>query len=104
MQYIDFVITQSSLDNGRIYFEASQKDFFPAESIGGRGAHEHAATQVHIDAAGDLIETDIRISSAVRISPRKSFRAWLRSQQAVDGGKARLHLVSEGSYKLEYLG
>lgn len=104
MHHIDFIITQSSLDNGRIYFEIFHTSFFPSDVIGGRGANELAPAQIAIDAAGQNVATDIRISSNVRISPRKSFRAWMRSQHAIAGGKARLHYVDKRNYKLEYLG
>lgn len=104
MNYIDFTITKSSLGNGRIYFEGVFQDFFPTDIIGGRGGDEHATGKVTFDAAGEVVETDIRMSSSTRLSPRKSFRHWIRSQQAAEGGKARLHRVSERSYLIEYLG
>jgi len=104
MQFIEFIVTQSSLDNGRLYFENTRSDFFPSDAIGGRGANEHAKSNITIDTAGESVLTDIRVSSAVRLSPRKSFKNWLHSQQATADGKARLYCVSERSYKLEYLG
>jgi len=81
-----------------------EHNFFPDDAIGGRGSKEHAASTVVIDAAGELIETDIPISSSVRLSPRKSFCQWMRAQQAAQGGKARLYPVSERDCRLEYLG
>ena len=103
MHHIDFIITKSSLDNGRIYFETSHTSFFPSDVIGGRGSNEYAPAQISIDAAGKKINTDIRISSSVRISPRKSFRSWMRSEQVVAGGKARLHSIDKRNYIPEFL-
>ncbi|MFN3957000.1 MAG: hypothetical protein ACK4Q6_05715 [Tepidimonas ignava] len=104
MHHIDFTITQSSIDNGRLYFDAAHTTFFPPDVMGGRGAQEHAASTVRIEAGGETHETDIRVSSSVRISPRKSFKRWLAAARAVEGGKARLHRIAERHYKLEYLG
>lgn len=103
MHYIDFSITQSSIDNGRLYFDAAHQSFFPIDAIGGRSATEHAHGAVAIEANGELFETDIR-ANASRISPRKSFKSWLKSVGATDGGKARLHKLAERHFKLEYLG
>ena len=102
--FFDFTITRSSIDNGRLYFESIQRDFFPTDAIGGRSADEHTVNKIVIDAAGQEIETDIRFSSSVRLSPRKSFRQWMRSQRVAEGGRARLHRVSSQSFRLEYLG
>lgn len=103
MNYFDFTITKSSIDNGRIYFEGVDRNFFPADAIGGLSADQHALGKIVIEAAGQIVETDIRYSSSVRLSPRKSFRQWMRSQQAVEGGRARLHRVTDRDFKLEYL-
>ncbi|NYT79047.1 hypothetical protein H0A71_18825 [Alcaligenaceae bacterium] len=102
--HIDFVITQSSIDNGRIYFSSNDIDFFPADSLGGRGKDEHASATVSIQAGNITQETDIRHSSSVRISPRKSFKAWLKEIGATDGDKARLYRISERQYRIEYPG
>lgn len=104
MQHIDFTITQSSIDNGRLYLEAIHTGFFPPDAVGGRGKKELAPTTVCIDANGDFHDTDLRVSSSVRISPRKSFKKWLAAVRAVSGDTARLHRVTERQYRLEYLG
>lgn len=104
MNYFDFTITKSSIDNGRIYFDAIELNFFPDDATGGRSGDELAINKIVIHAAGQVIETDIRFSSNVRLSPRKSFRKWMRSQQVLEGGRARLHRVADRSYNLEYLG
>ncbi|MEO8298468.1 MAG: hypothetical protein ABI574_11740 [Burkholderiales bacterium] len=104
MQSIDFTITQSSIDNGRLYFEAGHINFFPSDAVGGRGATEHAAGKIHIAASGVEVETDIRQSSTIRISPRKSFKNWLNLVCAINGGTARLHRIAERYYTLEYIG
>lgn len=103
-KFIEFDITQSSIDHGRIYFSSVHTDFFPADVIGGRGKNEHASNSVHIEAAGEIIETDIRRSSAVRISPRKSFKFWLQATKATNGAKACLYRLSERQYRLQYRG
>ncbi len=104
MQHIDFTITQSSLDHGRLYFEGTPKGFFPTDVLGGRGSADLAQVAVCIVAGDDAVQTDIRVSSTVRLSPRKSFRLWLRSVQAVAGGSARLHKTAEREYRLQYIG
>lgn len=102
--YINFIITQSSVDNGRIYFSSDDVAFFPSDVLGGRGKDEHASSTVSIQAGGVTHETDIRHSSSVRISPRKSFKAWLKAVGAAEGDNARLHRISERQYRIEYLG
>jgi len=104
MQHIDFTITQSTIDNGRLYFDTAHTNFFPSDAMGGRGAQEHALNTVRIEADGAVNDTDLRVSSAIRISPRKSFKKWLASVNAASGSKGRLHRVSERHYRLEFLG
>lgn len=104
MHHFDFTITQSSIDNGRIYFDSRHTDFFPPDVFGGRSATEHAPNRVQIDVAGKLVDTDIRVSSAVRISPRASFKQWLTACKATEGSTARLHRISERAYRLEFIG
>ena len=104
MTSIDFIITQSSIDNGRIYFDKKDKGFFPEDCIGGRSASEHAPGKVSIDVGGKVEETDIRVSSSTRISPRKGVKKWLESVGAKDGDKAKLHRISDREYRLEYVG
>lgn len=102
--YIDFIITQSSIDNGRIYFSSSDTAFFPSDSLGGRGKDEHASAIITIEAGNVSLETDVRHSSSLRISPRKSFKTWLKDMEANDGDRARLHRISERVYRIEFLG
>lgn len=104
MNHIDFTITQSSIDHGRLYFEGVPKGFFPPDAVGGRGAAEHAPTLVTIVAGGDSVDTDIRENSAVRLSPRKSFSPWLRSVRAIAGGTAHLVRTGDRTYSLQYKG
>jgi hypothetical protein len=104
MQHIDFTITQSTIDNGRLYFDTTHTNFFPSDAMGGRGAQEHALNAVRIEADDGVHDTDLRVSSKIRISPRKSFKKWLASVKAASGSKARLHRVSERHYRLEFLG
>lgn len=104
MNHIDFMIIQSRIDNGRIYFDACHKPFFPADALGGRGKTEHASGKIQIEVHGEMIETDIRESNSARISPRKSVKSWLKSVGATKGAKARLHRVSDRQYAIEYLG
>jgi hypothetical protein len=104
MSHFDFTIIQSSIDNGRIYFDACHKPFFPADALGGRGKAEHASGKIQIEVYGEMIETDIRESSSARISPRNSVKSGLKSVGATNGANARLHPVNDRQYALEYLG
>lgn len=104
MHLIDFTITQSSIDNGRLYFDAAHQSFFPSDALGGRSGADKAPGHVSIEIDGVCFDTDIRLSSSVRISPRKSFKTWLAAVKAHDGAKARLYRASDRHYKLEYIG
>ena len=104
MNRIDFTIIQSSINNGRLYFENVPKDFFPADAIGGRSEGEHAPATVRIVAGSESFDTDIRVSSAIRLSPRRSFKLWLRAVKAADGGTAQLVLMGDRTYRLDYKG
>jgi hypothetical protein len=104
MTDIRFSLTQSTINNGRIYFEASHRHLFPADAITeSRGADDHAKATIVIEVDGVDFATDIR-ANGKRLSPRKSFTPWLKSQKAVADDQARLVKLAEGRFRLEYLG
>lgn len=59
---------------------------------------------VEFIAGGDVIDTDIRDVTAVRISPRRSFASFLKSVRAEEGKMLRITKVSNRKFKLDYLG
>ena len=104
MTEICFPLTDATIKNGRIYFEASHRHLFPADAITeSRGADDHAQATIVIEVDGVDYATDIR-ANGKRLSPRKSFTPWLKSKKAVADDQARLMKLSEGRFRLEYLG
>lgn len=105
MTIIPIELIAATINNGRIYFSMEYKALFPADAIAeDRSRDAKAANTVLIEAGGIDYHTDIRINSSTRLSPRKSFAAWLKSQQAATGDRARLVQVGERHFRLEYLG
>lgn len=100
-QFIETAITGATLRNGRIYFSASLASFFPADSLGARGGNGPHGVQVTIVAGGEEHETDIRLSSGQRISPRRSFARFLRASKASEGQRLRLIRIGERRFALE---
>lgn len=99
--FIEGEITGPVLRSGRIYFSASLTSFFPADSLGARGGNGAHGVPVTIVAGADEIETDIRLSSGARISPRRSFARWLKAIRAREGGRVRLVRLDERRFRLE---
>lgn len=100
----DIKIIGSTIRNGRIYFSSSDSSFFPADSFGDRSRTGGRGVFVQFVAGGDVIETDIRDVSAIRVSPRKSFASFLKSVRAEEGKMLRITKVSDRKFKLDYLG
>jgi hypothetical protein len=73
----DIELTGPIIRNGRIYFASSDRSFFPEDSFGDRHRAGGKGKPVKFHAGGREIETDIRLSSGERISPRKSFDYFL---------------------------
>lgn len=101
--YIDGEVTGPVLRNGRLYFKASDSAFFPADSFGDRGEGKRGMP-VSIEAGIESFSTDIRTSSSVRISPRRSFSAFLESSKAVEGMTIRVHRLEPRRFRLELIG
>ncbi len=103
MSHRDITLIQATVDNGRIYFPSTDLKFFPADSFGDRMGDGHRGTPVVFRAAGLEIETDIRISSGQRLSPRSSFAAFLKQVSAVEGAVLRFTRTSERGYQVDSL-
>lgn len=99
----DIFLTGAMLRNGRLYLSYSDKRFFPEDSLGERSG-EKKGIPVTFVVNGQSFESDIRLSSGQRISPRRSFSSFLQSVRAREGGRVRVHRVSDRVYRLEYLG
>lgn len=104
MSHRDISLVQSSIDNGRIYFAPTDVKFFPADSYSDRAGDGHKGVPVIFRAGGDEYETDIRISSGHRLSPRRSFAAFLKNVRAVEGATLRVTRTADRDYQVEYLG
>lgn len=100
----DLVLVQASIDNGRIYFPPEAMAFFPADSFGDRAGEGHKGNPVLFRGAGLAFETDIRISSSKRLSPRCSLASFLVYVGARAGGMLRIKRTAEREYQLYYLG
>jgi hypothetical protein len=100
-ELIETDITGPVLRNGRIYFRASLASFFPADCLGARSGNGAHGLSVTIAACSEEYETDIRLSSGERISPRRSFARRLKSIRAGEGDRLRLVRVGERRFRLE---
>lgn len=100
---IETEITGSTLRNGRIYISASLAAFFPSDSLGARGGGGPRGLPVTIVANGEEYQTDIRLSSGRRISPRSSFARFLRAVGATEGQRLRLTRTDDRRYVLDVL-
>jgi len=98
----DIELTDSTINNGRIYFSASDKSFFPSDSFGTRKTGERANT-VTFEIAGEEVHTDIRLSSGQRISPHRSFGRFLKALKSRSGDIWRVFRVDDRRYRIEPL-
>lgn len=103
MVAIPVTINQSSIDNGRIYIDAVHKPLFGNLRLGAR-SKDSLGDIVTIEAGGTNYETDIRESSAVRLSPRSSFKGYLAAVKAVEGDHFQLTELAPRRYRLEPAG
>ena len=93
-------VTQSSVDNGRLYFDTEEcADFFPADAIGPRSSP--IDKHVTINAGGHPYFGEIRICSGTRLSPRRSFESFLRQIRAEAGTQLRVTRLSEREYRID---
>ena len=100
----DIELISSSINNGRIYFPSTDIKFFPLDSFADRERAGHKGKSVTFVAAGITFESDIRIYSAHRISPRRDFRRFFAEISAKTGAKVRVTRIADREYVLEYLG
>lgn len=104
MSYRDIALIRSTIDNGRIYFPPTDMKFFPADAFGDREGEGHKGVPVVFRAGGAELQTDIRISSGQRLSPRSSFGAFLKKVGAVEGGVLRVTRTADREYQVDYIG
>ena len=102
--HIDIKLIESSIRYGRIYFSSTDCDFFPKDSFGDREGDAGEGKPVEFIAGGETYDTDIRVSSSIRLSPRKSFASFLKLVCAVKGATLRITRISERQYTVDYLG
>ena len=67
--HIEIVITQSSIDNGRLYIESRHAKFFPSDSFGDRSGGDDKGNTISIESDTHKKETDIRHLSTIRFGP-----------------------------------
>ncbi len=103
MQFREITLNQSSIKNGRIYFPINDAKFFPADSLGDRTSDGHKGNLVLFCAGSFEIESDIRISSGQRISPRKTFAPFLKSVSAAVGDRLRIVRKGDRDYLVEHI-
>jgi hypothetical protein len=103
MQFREIILIQSSIDNGRIYFPINDAKFFPADSLADRASDGHKGESILFRAGGFEIESDVRISSGQRVSPRKTFAAFLKSVSALAGDKLRVTRDGDREYTVEHI-
>ncbi|TIC78494.1 hypothetical protein [Crenobacter intestini] len=94
-----FEITQSTLDNKRIYFSSEHKHLFP-DKLGSRKKGDLGA-EVEFYVDGTIVKTDIRENSSLIISPRKSFGSFLKNNKLSVGHKVKVKQIGENQFALE---
>ena len=100
----DVELINSSINNGRIYFPSTDIKFFPSDSFSDRQRTGHKGKSVTFLAGGIIFESDIRVCSGQRISPRRDFRRFFVAVLAKTGAKVRVTRTTDREYELEYLG
>lgn len=103
MQFREITLIQSSIDNGRIYFPINDAKFFPVDSLADRVGDGHKGNPVLFRAGSFEIESDVRISSGQRVSPRKTFSPFLKSVSAAVGDKLRIVREGDREYSVEHI-
>ena len=103
MTYREITLIKSSIDNGRIYFPPTDVKFFPPDAYGDRAGDGHKGIPVLFRASGLELESDFRISSGKRLSPRRSFAAFLKGVFASEGGVLRVTRTADREYQVAYI-
>lgn len=103
METREIELIKSSITNGRIYFSSEDIKFFPANSFGDRAGNGHRGKPVVFMASGLRIESDIRISSGKRLSPRSTFAPFIKIVSAKAGDRLVITRVSEREYSVQHV-
>src|SRR5437763_1469374 len=103
MPFREIELIGSTIRNGRIYFPSTDVKFFPSDSFADRSRIGHKGNPVVFRAGGRTLETDIRISSGQRLSPRRSFSFFFREVAAREGAGLKVTRLADREYELEYL-
>ena len=98
----DITLIQSTIDHGHIVFARSDESFFPRDAIGDRGRGARGVP-VFFSARDSTIESDIRIMSGVRLSPRTSFMPYLKAVRARAGDLLHITRIGDREYLVEYV-
>lgn len=99
----DLTLIQSTIDHGHIVFARSDESFFPRDALGDRGRKGARGVPVYFSARESTIETDIRIMSGVRLSPRTSFMPYLKAVRARAGDLLHITRIGDRDYLVEYV-
>lgn len=102
MQKREIEVTQSSIDNGRIYFPIADKNFFPADSLSERNSSEHKGLDVTFIAGTKEYVGPIREYSGQRLSPRRSFARYLKEVGARAGDKLIIVRTGDRLYQVAH--
>lgn len=103
MQSREIPLCQSTIDNGRIYFPIGDAKFFPANALADREGDGHKGEPVYFISAEFRIQSDIRVISSNRISPRRTFAPYLKSVSASVGDMLRIVKVGEREFSVELI-
>jgi hypothetical protein len=102
MQTKEVTLIQATIDHGRIIFDRSDEGFFPPDSLGDRASSGKEGVPVVFRAGEFVYESDIRISSGNRLSPRRSFARFLKSVGARAGDALRVTRIAHREYRVEH--
>ncbi|MFZ3161664.1 MAG: hypothetical protein WA134_16145 [Rhodoferax sp.] len=103
MQTKEIELSQSSIDNGRIYFPITDAKFFPPESYSDRERDGHGGTEVVFLAGSHSFVGPIRVYSGHRLSPQRSFAPFFKEVGAGAGDKLVVKRTADREYKVEHV-
>ena len=104
LQYREIILSMASINHGRIYFPTSDAKFFPSDSFGDRAGGGHKGQPVTFVDDLFTLETDIRVSSGLRFSPRRSFNKYFTKVTAMQGALLRVVRTDDRLYQMSYVG
>jgi hypothetical protein len=99
----EITLIQSTIDHGHIIFAGTDQAFFPEDALGDPGRSGKTGSNVTFHAGDFLIESDIRVKSRFRLSPRTTFMPYLKSVGARAGDVLRIKRVAERKYLVEHV-